>query len=47
MFLLNFSPLDCGGAEYARERDIPVIVFPKKKGELGSMSAGDLVGTLR
>ncbi|CAM8985486.1 unnamed protein product [Rhodiola kirilowii] len=38
---------ECGGAKYARERDIPVVVFPKKKDEQGVMSASDLVDTLR
>ncbi|KAL3625026.1 Phosphoribosylglycinamide formyltransferase (GART) [Castilleja foliolosa] len=38
---------DCGGAEYARDSRIPVIVFPKKKDEQKSFSAEDLVNTLR
>uniref|UniRef100_A0A7N0UGU3 Phosphoribosylglycinamide formyltransferase, chloroplastic n=1 Tax=Kalanchoe fedtschenkoi TaxID=63787 RepID=A0A7N0UGU3_KALFE len=37
----------CGGAEFARERGIPVIVFPQRKDEQGGMSASDLVDTLR
>ncbi|CAK9156858.1 unnamed protein product [Ilex paraguariensis] len=37
----------CGGAEYARYKDIPVILFPKTKDEPESLSVNDLVTTLR
>ncbi|KAK6133266.1 hypothetical protein DH2020_033027 [Rehmannia glutinosa] len=38
---------DCGGAEYARDKRIPVVVFPKKKDGQEVFSAEDLVITLR
>ncbi|KAK6154609.1 hypothetical protein DH2020_008857 [Rehmannia glutinosa] len=38
---------DCGGAEYARDNRIPVIVFPNKKDGQEVFSAEDLVITLR
>ncbi|PIN21302.1 5'-phosphoribosylglycinamide formyltransferase [Handroanthus impetiginosus] len=38
---------DCGGAEFARERGIPVIVFPKRKDGEKAFSAEDLVIALR
>lgn len=38
---------DCGGAEYARQNGIPVIVFPKAKDGHDGLSANDLVDTLR
>ncbi|CAM8890543.1 unnamed protein product [Rhodiola kirilowii] len=38
---------ECSGAKYARERDIPVVVFPQKKDVQGFMSASVLVDTLR
>ncbi|KAL6990701.1 phosphoribosylglycinamide formyltransferase 1 [Sarracenia purpurea var. burkii] len=37
----------CGGAEYARDNSIPVILFPKMKEKTESLSANDLVSTLR
>ncbi|KAH7838145.1 hypothetical protein Vadar_022552 [Vaccinium darrowii] len=37
----------CGGAEYARDNSIPVILFPNMKREPDSLSANDLVTTLR
>ncbi|XAR64766.1 Phosphoribosylglycinamide formyltransferase [Bertholletia excelsa] len=37
----------CGGAEYARKHSIPVILFPKLKDKPESVSANDLVTTLR
>lgn len=37
----------CGGAEYARSKNIPVILFPKTKDEPHGLSASDLVATLR
>ncbi|XP_038896301.1 phosphoribosylglycinamide formyltransferase, chloroplastic [Benincasa hispida] len=36
----------CGGAEYARSKSIPVILFPKTKDEPHGLSASDLVATL-
>ncbi|KAG8385805.1 hypothetical protein BUALT_Bualt03G0083400 [Buddleja alternifolia] len=38
---------DCGGAEYARDKHIPIIVFPKKKDAQEVFSAEDLVIALR
>ncbi|XAR64771.1 Phosphoribosylglycinamide formyltransferase [Bertholletia excelsa] len=37
----------CGGAEYAREHSIPVIFYPKLKDKPESVSASDLLTTLR
>ncbi|MED6182989.1 Phosphoribosylglycinamide formyltransferase (GART) [Stylosanthes scabra] len=38
---------DCGGAEYARNNGIPVVVFPKVKDGSDGLSPSELVGTLR
>ncbi|KAK4369725.1 hypothetical protein RND71_009200 [Anisodus tanguticus] len=38
---------DCGGAKYAREQDIPVILFPKAKNSSVGLSEEDLVDALR
>ncbi|KAI3456526.1 hypothetical protein Pfo_013189 [Paulownia fortunei] len=38
---------DCGGAEYSRDKGIPVIVFPKRKDTKDVFSAEDLVIALR
>ncbi|KAF5735671.1 phosphoribosylglycinamide formyltransferase chloroplastic [Tripterygium wilfordii] len=37
----------CGGAEYARTKGIPVILFPKAKDEPNGLSPTDLVNALR
>lgn len=37
----------CGGANYAKERGIPVVLFPKSKEEPEGMSPEDLVTMLR
>lgn len=37
----------CGGAEYARDKGIPVTLFPKTSEDKESLSADDLVDTLR
>ncbi|XP_010936789.1 phosphoribosylglycinamide formyltransferase, chloroplastic [Elaeis guineensis] len=37
----------CGGAEYARDNEIPVILFPKGKSISEGLSPDDLVSTLR
>ncbi|KAF7146616.1 hypothetical protein RHSIM_Rhsim04G0088400 [Rhododendron simsii] len=37
----------CGGAEYARDNNIPVILFPGMKEQPDGLSANDLVSTLR
>ncbi|XP_052183286.1 phosphoribosylglycinamide formyltransferase, chloroplastic isoform X2 [Diospyros lotus] len=37
----------CGGAVYARDKGIPVILFPKIKDQPDSLLADDLVSTLR
>ncbi|MED6218325.1 Phosphoribosylglycinamide formyltransferase (GART) [Stylosanthes scabra] len=38
---------DCGGAEYARNNGIPVVVFPKVKDGSDGLSPSELVDTLR
>lgn len=37
----------CGGAEYARDNGIPVIIFPKSNSATDGLSPTDLVNTLR
>ncbi|XP_059663116.1 phosphoribosylglycinamide formyltransferase, chloroplastic [Cornus florida] len=37
----------CGGAEYARDNGIPVVLFPKTKDEPEGLSSNDLVAALR
>ncbi|KAG0489335.1 hypothetical protein HPP92_008146 [Vanilla planifolia] len=37
----------CGGAEYARNYDIPVILYPKLKESMEGLSSIDLVNSLR
>ncbi|BBH00675.1 Formyl transferase [Prunus dulcis] len=37
----------CGGADYARDKGLPVILFPKTKLEADGISPADLVATLR
>lgn len=38
---------ECGGAEFAREKGIPVFIFPKRKDAQEGLSAEDLVIALR
>lgn len=38
---------DCGGAEYARKNNIPVILFPKTSNVPDGLSSSDLVTALR
>ncbi|KAJ9182581.1 hypothetical protein P3X46_006562 [Hevea brasiliensis] len=38
---------DCGGAEYARNKEIPVILFPRTKDEPDGLSPSDLLSALR
>ncbi|KAL6546805.1 Phosphoribosylglycinamide formyltransferase (GART) [Orobanche minor] len=38
---------NCGGAEFASSKDIPVIIFPKRKDSQDAFSAEDLVIALR
>ncbi|CAH9070217.1 unnamed protein product [Cuscuta europaea] len=45
--ILVTNKLDCGGANFARDGGIPVILFPKPNNTENGMSAGDLVGSLR
>ncbi|KAL2253327.1 UNVERIFIED_CONTAM: Phosphoribosylglycinamide formyltransferase, chloroplastic [Sesamum indicum] len=45
--VLVASKHDCGGAEYARDKGIPVVVFPRRKDGQDVLSAEDLVITLR
>lgn len=45
----NIDPLfivDCGGAQYARDKGIPVILFPKLKDGSG-LSSDELIIALR
>lgn len=47
--LYNIDPLiivDCGGAQYARDKGIPVIMFPKLKDGSG-FTSDELVIALR
>ncbi|KAD2394412.1 hypothetical protein E3N88_41389 [Mikania micrantha] len=37
---------DCGGAHYARENGIPVLIYPSTKGEPNGLSSNDLVTAL-
>ncbi|RWW22679.1 hypothetical protein BHE74_00049248 [Ensete ventricosum] len=37
----------CGGAEYARDKQIPVIIFPRSMSSPDAVSATELVATLR
>ncbi|XP_076939020.1 phosphoribosylglycinamide formyltransferase, chloroplastic-like [Bidens hawaiensis] len=37
---------DCGGANYARENGIPVIIYPSTKAEPEGLSSNDLVAAL-
>ncbi|KDP39217.1 hypothetical protein JCGZ_00974 [Jatropha curcas] len=37
----------CGGAEYARNKEIPVVLFPRTKDEPDGLSPRDLVAALR
>ncbi|BFG27388.1 hypothetical protein CerSpe_136620 [Prunus speciosa] len=41
------SKQGCGGADYARDKGLPVILFPKTKLEADGISPADLVATLR
>ncbi|XP_022155077.1 phosphoribosylglycinamide formyltransferase, chloroplastic [Momordica charantia] len=45
--VLVTNKIDCGGAEYARSKNIPVILFPKTKDEPDRLSPSDLVANLR
>ncbi|KAL8223741.1 hypothetical protein R6Q57_019216 [Mikania cordata] len=38
---------DCGGAHYARENGIPILIYPSTKGEPNGLSSNDLVTGLR
>lgn len=38
---------ECGGAEFAREKGIPVFIFPKRKDAQDGLSVEDLVMALR
>lgn len=45
---LIFLPVaGCGGAQYARDKGIPVVLFPKSKDEPDGLSPTDLVTALR
>ncbi|XP_020218455.1 phosphoribosylglycinamide formyltransferase, chloroplastic [Cajanus cajan] len=47
VLVLVTNKSECGGAEYARNNGIPVILFPKAKDESNGLSPADLVDTLR
>lgn len=47
VLVLVTNKSECGGAEYARNNGIPVILFPKAKDEPNGLSPSDLVDTLR
>ncbi|CAA3023944.1 phosphoribosylglycinamide formyltransferase, chloroplastic [Olea europaea subsp. europaea] len=44
---MSIRAQDCGGAEYARDKGIPVILFPKNKDATEGLSAEDLIAALR
>ncbi|CAL9117309.1 unnamed protein product [Musa textilis] len=46
MVLVTDKP-GCGGAEYARDNQIPVIIFPRSMSSPDAVSAAELVATLR
>ncbi|RWV80165.1 hypothetical protein GW17_00058601 [Ensete ventricosum] len=45
--ILKFFLAGCGGAEYARDNQIPVVIFPGSKSSPDGVSAAELVATLR
>ncbi|RAL53246.1 hypothetical protein DM860_006918 [Cuscuta australis] len=45
--VLVTNKIDCGGAKYARDGGVPVILFPKPKNTDEGMSPEDLVAALR
>ncbi|KAK2992234.1 hypothetical protein RJ640_005721 [Escallonia rubra] len=45
--VLATNKKDSGGADYARDKGIPLILFPKMKDEPGGLSPSDLVTALR
>ncbi|XP_061372525.1 phosphoribosylglycinamide formyltransferase, chloroplastic [Gastrolobium bilobum] len=47
VLVLVTNKSECGGAEYARNNGIPVLLFPKAKDECDGLSPSDLVDTLR
>ncbi|KAL2483934.1 Phosphoribosylglycinamide formyltransferase [Forsythia ovata] len=47
IFVLVTNKYDCGGAEYARVKGIPVILFPKNKDAIEGLSTEDLIVALR
>ncbi|XP_020219353.1 phosphoribosylglycinamide formyltransferase, chloroplastic [Cajanus cajan] len=47
VLVLVTNKSECGGAEYARNNGIPVILFPKAKDESNGLSPSDVVDTLR
>ncbi|KAK7336329.1 hypothetical protein VNO77_16866 [Canavalia gladiata] len=47
VLVLVTNKSECGGAEYARNNGIPVILFSKAKGEPNGLSPSNLVDTLR
>lgn len=48
IFIHVLNPIaGCGGAEYAKDKGIPVVMFPKSKDEPGGLSPSELVSVLR
>ncbi|CAL5206521.1 unnamed protein product [Lathyrus oleraceus] len=47
VIVLVTNKSECGGAEYARNNGIPVILFPKAKDESDGLCPNELVDTLR
>lgn len=47
MLAFELVTVDCGGAVYARENGIQVLLFPSTKGGPDGLSASDLVAALR
>ncbi|KAL5071237.1 hypothetical protein RYX36_022124 [Vicia faba] len=47
VIVLVTNKSECGGAEYARNNGIPVILFPKAKDESNGLSPNELVDSLR
>jgi hypothetical protein len=44
---VKWNVAGCGGAEYARCNDIPVVVFPKSKSASEGVSTDELLNILR
>lgn len=47
VYCILFNLPGCGGADYARDKGLPVVPFPKTKNEPEGISPIDLVAVLR